>query len=107
MQPRGIPNVRNFGGNIHFRPRKRYLPKDEEDVLRILDEHRTGTVRVIGAGHSWNGGIETSDALLDLRHFRWIRVHSDRRRVSVGGDAESPSSSCISLASGSLSRPSA
>lgn len=55
------------------------------EVLRILDEHRTGTVRVIGAGHSWNGGIETSDALLDLRHFRRIRVHSDRRRVSVGG----------------------
>lgn len=53
--------------------------------MRILDEHRSGTVRVIGAGHSWNGGIETSDALLDLRHLRWISVHSDRRRVSVGG----------------------
>ena len=85
MQPRGIPNVRNFGSNIRFRPRKRYLPRDEEEVLRILDEHRTGTVRVIGAGHSWNGGIETSDALMDLRHLRWIRVHSDRRRVAVGG----------------------
>ena len=54
-------------------------------MLRILDENRTGTVRVIGAGHSWNGGIETSDALLDLRRLRRIRVHSDRRRVSVGG----------------------
>jgi len=85
VQPRGISQVRNFGGNIRFRPRKRYLPKDEDDVLRILDEHRTGTVRVIGAGHSWNGGIETSDALLDLRHLRRIRVHSDRRRVAVGG----------------------
>jgi len=85
VQPKGISHVRNFGGNIRFRPRKRYLPKDEEDVLCILDEHRTGTVRVIGAGHSWNGGIETSDALMDLRHLRWIRVHSDRRRVSVSG----------------------
>ena len=54
-------------------------------MLRILDEHRSGTVRVIGAGHSWNGGIETSDALLDLRHLRQIRVHADRGRVSVGG----------------------
>ena len=52
--------------------------------MRILDEHRTGTVRVIGAGHSWNRGIKTADALLDLRHFRRIRVHPDRRRVSVG-----------------------
>ena len=54
-------------------------------MLRVLDEHRTGTVRVMGAGHSWNGGIETSDALLDLRHLRQIRIHPDRRRVSVGG----------------------
>ena len=54
-------------------------------MLRILDEHRTGTIRVIGAGHSWNGGIETPDALLDLRHLRQMHVHPDRRRVSVGG----------------------
>lgn len=54
-------------------------------MLRILNEHRTGTVRVVGAGHSWNGGIETPDALLDLRHLRRIRVHPDRRRISVGG----------------------
>ena len=52
--------------------------------MRILDEHSDGTVRVIGAGHSWNGGIESSDVLLDLRHMRRIRVHPDRRRVSVG-----------------------
>ena len=78
-------DVRNFGRNICFQPRKRYLPKDEQDVLRILNEHRTGTVRVIGAGHSWNAGIETPDALLDLRHLRRIHVHPDRRRVTVGG----------------------
>ena len=54
-------------------------------MLRILSEHGRGTVRVIGAGHSWNEGIETSDALLDLRHFRRIHVHPDRRRVTVGG----------------------
>lgn len=85
MQPRGISYVRNFGGNIRFRPRSRYLPKDEEDVLRILDRHRTGKVRVIGAGHSWNAGIETSDAFVDLRHLRQIHVHPGRDRVSVGG----------------------
>ena len=85
MQPGGASRVWNFGRNICFQPRRRYLPRDESDVLRILDEHRTGTVRVIGAGHSWNGGIETSGALLDLRHFRRIRIHPDRRRVSVGG----------------------
>ena len=52
--------------------------------MGILDRHREGTVRVVGAGHSWNGGIETSDVLLDLRHLRQIRIHDDLRRVSVG-----------------------
>ena len=76
--------VSNFGRNICFRPRRRYEPQAEDDVLRILDEHRTGTVRVVGAGHSWNGGIETSDALVDLRHFQRVRVHDDRTRVTAG-----------------------
>ena len=53
-------------------------------MVYILNQHRDGTVRVIGAGHSWNPGIETSDALLDLRHLRRIRVHDDEGRVSVG-----------------------
>ncbi len=76
--------VSNFGGNISFTPRRRYTPRSEEEVLRILHEHRDGTVRVVGAGHSWNQGIETSDALMDLRHLRHMSMDGDRRRVTVG-----------------------
>ena len=76
--------VSNFGGNISFTPRRRYTPRSEEEVLRILQDHRDGTVRVVGAGHSWNQGIETSDALVDLRHLRHMRMDGDRRRVTVG-----------------------
>ena len=77
-------SISNFGGNICFQPRHRYLPRSEKDVLRILDGHRNETVRAIGAGHSWNPGIETSDVLLDLRHLRRIRICDDRTRVAVG-----------------------
>ena len=77
-------SISNFGGNICFQPRHRYLPRSEKDVLRILDGHRNETVRAIGAGHSWNPGIETSDVLLDLRHLRRIRICDDRTRVVVG-----------------------
>ena len=76
--------VINFGRNIRFTPRSRYRPRSEEEILRILDEHRDGTVRAIGAGHSWNPGIESPDALVDLRHLRRIRVHQSRTRVNVG-----------------------
>ncbi|WP_419942098.1 FAD-binding protein [Candidatus Palauibacter sp.] len=74
----------NFGRNIRFTPRHRYKPRTEDEVLRLLDEHRDGTVRVVGARHSWNPGIETPDALVDLRHFRHVRVHEGRTRVTVG-----------------------
>ena len=76
--------ISNFGGNISFTPRHRYTPRSEEEVLRILQKHRDGTVRVVGAGHSWNQGVETSDALVDLRHLRHMRVDGDRKRVTVG-----------------------
>ena len=76
--------VTNFGRNIRFTPRLRYEPGTEDEVVRLLNEHRDGTVRVVGAGHSWNPGIETSDALVDLRRFRSVRVNEDGTRVTVG-----------------------
>ncbi len=81
---RSTREIVNFGRNICFRPRQRYAPQTEDEVLRILDEHRDGTIRAVGARHSWNPGIETRDALVDLRHLRAIRVHDDRACVTVG-----------------------
>ena len=74
----------NFGRNISFVPRRSYRPRSEKEVLRILEKHRDGTVRVLGAGHSWNPGIESPDALVDLRHLRHMHVDGDRKRVTVG-----------------------
>ena len=76
--------ISNFGGNISFAPRHRYEPRTEDDVLRILSDHRDGTIRVVGAGHSWNPGIVTQDVLVDLRHLRHVRVDGDRTRVTAG-----------------------
>ncbi len=76
--------ISNFGRNISFVPRHSYRPRSDEEVLRILQTHRDGTVRVLGAGHSWNPGIESSDALVDLRHLRHMHVDGDRKRVTVG-----------------------
>ena len=81
---KGAGAISNFGGNIRFTPRHSYRPRSQEEVLRILEKHRDGTVRVVGAGHSWNPGIETPDALVDLRHLRQMRVHGDGKRVTVG-----------------------
>ena len=76
--------VSNFGRNIRFEPRHRYAPRTEDEVLRILNDHRDGTVRVVGAGHSWSPGIESHDALIDLKHIRHAHVNGDRTRVTAG-----------------------
>ena len=76
--------VSNFGGNIRFAPRHWYAPRTDDEVLRILDDHRGGTIRVVGAGHSWNPGIESQDALIDLKHIHHVHVNSNRTRVTAG-----------------------
>lgn len=76
--------VENFGRNIRFTPKVLYRPRSEAEVLRVLEAHRRGTVRAVGARHSWNAGIESPDALVDLRHMRRIRLHEDRAQVTVG-----------------------
>lgn len=81
---RSSREIINFGGNICFRPRCRYAPRTEDEVLRILNGHRDGTIRAVGSRHSWNPGIETRDTLIDLRHLCDIRMHDDRTRVTVG-----------------------
>ena len=80
--------VTNFGGNIRFTPGHAYAPRTEVDVLEILDRHARGKVRAVGARHSWNPGIASADALLDLRHFNGVEVHrtaDDEVSVTVGG----------------------
>ena len=76
--------VSNFGGNIRFTPRHRYAPRTEDEVLRILNDHRGRTIRVVGAGHSWNPGIVSRDVLIDLKHIHHVHVNSDGTRVTAG-----------------------
>lgn len=76
--------IANFGKNICFRPRRLYAPRSEDEVLQVLNDHRDGTIRVVGAGHSWNPGIESRDALIDLKHIRHVHVNDDSTRVTAG-----------------------
>ncbi len=80
--------VVNFGREVSFTPGHVYTPRTEAAVLAILDRHAGGTVRVIGARHSWNRGIQSDDALIDLRYFRTVEFHHETDgtvAVTVGG----------------------
>jgi hypothetical protein len=69
--------VTNFGGNLRFRPRHRYAPRTEDEVLDLLDRHAGGKVRVVGALHSWSPSVVSDDVLVDLRHFDRVAIEQN------------------------------
>ena len=79
--PRPSAEVVNFGGNVRFVPKRRYVPATEGEVLEILTGHRNGRVRAVASGHAWSDAIVSDDALIDLRRFEDVRI--ERR----GGEA--------------------
>lgn len=73
--------ITNFGGNISFVAGHWYAPRNEAEVLELLNRHATGKVRVLGSLHSWSDVVVSADALVDLRHF-------NRVEITNGGNGE-------------------
>lgn len=79
--------MRNWLGNVRWRPERFIEPESEEEVRALVAEaSRTGRrVRVIGAGHSWTPLCATDG--YSVRLDRLNRVHAiDRERglITVG-----------------------
>jgi L-gulono-1,4-lactone dehydrogenase len=62
----------NFGGNQTCRP-LRYRPRNDEDVLAILERHSHGQVRPFGSLHSWSDVAVSSGVALDMSAFDQVR----------------------------------
>jgi FAD/FMN-containing dehydrogenase len=80
--------LRNFGRNIRFTPNRVYLPRNEDEVLALLERHKAGRIRVIGSLHSWSQAAETDDVLVDLQLLDWVGVPQKKDAamvVTVGG----------------------
>jgi FAD/FMN-containing dehydrogenase len=69
------PLIKNFGRNLRFRPKYYYRPRNEGEILTILQQHRQGKVRVLGSRHAWNDGIKTTAVAIDLQHFQQVEIH--------------------------------
>jgi hypothetical protein len=84
--------VHNFGKNVVYKPRHRYAPRTEEEVLAILARHHGGRIRVQGAGHSWSGIVEATDVLVSLTHFSNVTIEEGTAghvaRVGAGATIE-------------------
>ncbi|MBE9028229.1 FAD-binding protein [filamentous cyanobacterium LEGE 11480] len=67
--------IQNFGHNLQFRPQHHYTPRNEAEILDILQQHQQGQIRVIGARHAWSEGIKSDDVSIDLRNFQQFQLH--------------------------------
>jgi L-gulonolactone oxidase len=76
--------VRNYGGNVRFTPRARALPRDVDELARIVREAKR--VRAVGAAHSWSPAIVTDDTLVSLDRMRGV-MQLDRaaKQITVQG----------------------
>lgn len=78
--------IYNFGRNVSFRPKHLYKPKSFEEVLEILEKHKDGQIRVCGAKHAWNGGIESDDAFIDIKYLNKIEIKEEGGKKYVYAD---------------------
>ena len=69
-------HLQNFGRNLEMRPAAYYEPRNEREVLEILDKHRGEQLRAIGSLHSWSAAAECLGVIISLRHFGHVDVET-------------------------------
>lgn len=81
--------LRNFGQNLSIRPTAYYEPRDEREVLTILDRHRGEQVRAVGSLHSWSDAPGGEGVVLNLKHLQQVEVQEgDATSVVVGAGCQ-------------------
>lgn len=80
----------NFGGNITLTPRSFFTPKNEHEVIDILNQNRRRRIRCIGRLHSWSSVLQCDDVLLDLRYLNDVRLAAlgDSISARIGGGCQ-------------------
>ena len=76
----------NWAGSFRCQPTAYYQPRGEDEIVAAIEDTRRhgGTLRAVGAGHSWSDIVCTDGGLLNLdRHGRVLHVDRQRRQVTV------------------------
>ncbi len=74
----------NYGRNLKFRPSRAPMPTKVEELQQAMRD--AGSLRVMGARHSWSGGIVTDDTLVSLDKMNRV-LHVDRESLRVTAEA--------------------
>ncbi|PQO30144.1 D-arabinono-1,4-lactone oxidase [Blastopirellula marina] len=82
-----MPEIVNFGRNVHFTPGEYHEPADEQALLEILSRHAAAKIRVIGSRHAWSDAIVTSGCLLNMKRFQSIEIRQIEGQTFVTAGA--------------------
>jgi hypothetical protein len=74
----------NYGRNLRFRPTRVVIPSKVDELQQAMKKART--LRVMGARHSWSGGIVTDGTLVSLEKMNRV-LHIDRKEMRVTAEA--------------------
>ncbi len=77
--------LQNFGRNLRIQPTAYYEPRNEHEVLGILDRHRGEQIRAIGSLHSWSEAPTGEGVVLNLKHLQQIELHHENMMSVVVG----------------------
>ena len=75
--------VQNFGHNLRFKPSHFYSPINKDELIDILEKHKSGKIRVVASKHSWSNLIETEDVLINMSHFDYVKIQENNHETSV------------------------
>jgi len=60
----------NWAHRFRYKPKKYALPKTEAEIIDLIRNNES--VRLFGAGHSFNIGVESDDVLVSLDDYTGI-----------------------------------
>ena len=73
----------NFGRNLRWQSRC-YRPRNEDEVLEILERHRSERIRAIGSLHSWSDVAKVAGVTLDMSEFAEVRPYGKKVQAGAG-----------------------
>src|SRR6185503_16317590 len=76
----------NWDRSVGCKPRHYYQPRTEAEVAEIASQaaRAGGTVRTVGAGHSWSPLVATNDTLINLDYLDGlVSVDAEQKQVTV------------------------
>ncbi|RLS52670.1 MAG: FAD-binding protein [Planctomycetota bacterium] len=84
------PSIWNFGHNIALKPSAYYEPRDENELLDILNRHPGEQIRAIGSLHSWSAAPACEGVVICLKHLQQCHFPAEHagEEVTVGAGCQ-------------------